>query len=96
MIIMALSVLYTSIIYNNVIAVTDTDLIANAVIILFVTDLDEMMLSISVLINPNLCPKDGSQEVIKEDVKALKSEVLQLKGKMTKVESESVERKVFF
>jgi len=93
---MSLFVLYTSIIYNNAIAVTDTDLIANAVIILFVTDLDEMMLSISVLINPNWCPKDSSQEVIKEDVKALKSEVLQLKGKMTKVESESVERKHCF
>ena len=65
--------MYTSIIYNKAIAVTNTDLIANAVIILFVTDLDEMMLSISVLIKPNWFPKDGSQEVIKEDVNTLKS-----------------------
>jgi len=93
MIITSLFVMYTSIIYNNAIAVTDTDLIANAVIILFVTDLDEMMLSILVVLYPDLFPKDDLSEVIKEKVETLESEVLQLTGKMAKVEAENVERK---
>merc|ERR1712194_807808 len=89
----SLFVMYTSIIYNNAIAVTDTDLIANAVIILFVTDLDEMILSIMVVLYPDLFPKDDFPEVIKEEVNTLKSEMLQLTGKMAKVEAENVERK---
>merc|ERR1712085_225326 len=93
MIITSLFVMYTSIIYNNAIAVTDTDLIANAVIILFVTDLDEMILSIMVVLYPDLFPKDDFPEVIKEEVNTLKSEMLQLTGKMAKVEAENVERK---
>merc|ERR1711935_880509 len=93
MIITSLFVMYTSIIYNKAIAVTNTDLIANAVIILFVTDLDEMMLSLSVILYPDLFPKDDFPEVIKEKVETLESEVLQLNGKMAKVEAENVERK---
>ena len=49
-----LFVLYASTIYNNATATTNTSLIANAVIILFVTNLDKMMLSILVVIYPNL------------------------------------------
>merc|ERR1712086_419116 len=54
---------------------------------------DEMMLSILVVLYPDLFPKDDLSEVIKEKVETLESEVLQLTGKMAKVEAENVERK---
>ena len=39
----SLSTLYVSSIYNNAIATKNTELIENAVIVLFITDLDEML-----------------------------------------------------
>merc|ERR1712194_22801 len=99
----SLFVLYASTIYNNAIATTDTDLIANAVIILFVADLDEMMLSILVVIYPNLFPKDGSPEVIKEKVETLESEMqevkaenLEMKAELHQGKSENLEMKKRF
>ena len=80
LIITSLFVLYASTIYNNAIATTDTDLIANAVIILFVADLDEMMLSILVVLYPDLFPTDGFPEVIKEKVETLESEMQEVQA----------------
>merc|ERR1711935_1111022 len=84
----SLFVLYASTIYNNAIATTDTDLIANAVIILFVADLDEMMLSILVVIYPNLFPKDGSSEVIKEKVETLESDMQEVRAENAEMKAE--------
>merc|ERR1712194_330898 len=96
----SLFVLYASTIYNNAIATTNTDLIANAVIILFVADLDEMMLSILVVIYPNLFPKDGSSEVIKEKVETLESDMqegrsenLEMKKRFERSEADHLETK---
>merc|ERR1712194_782129 len=100
MIILSLFVLYASTIYNNAIATTNTDLIANAVIILFVSDLDEMMFSILVVMNPKWLPKDGFQEVMKEKVNTLESKIQQdklehlaMKERVTHVEAEHWETK---
>lgn len=44
--------LFASTIYNQAIATTNTELIANAVIILFITDIDEMLFDLLTVINP--------------------------------------------
>merc|ERR1712194_83714 len=101
MIILSLFVLYASTIYNNAIATTNTDLIANAVIILFVSDLDEMMFSILVVMNPKWLPKDGFQEVMKEKVETLESDMqevktdnLEMKEKVNTLESKMQQDKL--
>ena len=87
LIITSLYVLYASFVYNNAIAATDTDLIANAVIILFVVDLDEMMFSIWVTINPHWFPKDDSLEVTQEKVETLESKLEVTEEKVNTLES---------
>ena len=71
--------LFASIIYNNAIATTNTDLIANAVIILFITDLDEMVLSILASINPCWFSKD-------EPIKEVDERLKQAEQKLSQVE----------
>ena len=93
MIITSLFVLYASTIYNRAIAETNTDLIANAVIILFVTDLDEMMLSVLVAINPSLIPEDDTLEVMKEKVQTLESQSIQVWEKLAQIEAEILKKK---
>merc|ERR1712194_275863 len=43
---------FASTVYNQAIATSNTDLIANAVIILFITDIDEMLYELLTVINP--------------------------------------------
>jgi hypothetical protein len=54
----SLFTLFASIVYNFAIATTDTDLIMNAVIILFINDIDELMNDILIEIDP-LCDSRG-------------------------------------
>merc|ERR1712157_431844 len=58
--------LFVSAIYNEAIATSNSELISNAVIILFITDLDEMIFDIVVTINPNWIKEeeggDGNNE----------------------------------
>jgi hypothetical protein len=58
----SLFVLFVTTIYNAAIATTNTELIANAVIVLFISDLDEMMHTTLVAINPSLVAKEGEAE----------------------------------
>ena len=55
-------ILFVTTIYNAAIATTNTEPIANAVIVLFIADLDEMMHTILVAINPSLVAKEGEAE----------------------------------
>ena len=49
----SLFTVYASFTYNSAIATSDTDLITNAVIILFIADIDELVDGIVIVINPN-------------------------------------------
>ena len=92
MIITSLFVLYASTIYNRAIAETNTNLIANAVIILFVTDLDEMMLSVLVAINPSSIPEDDTLEVMKEKVHTLEPQSMHVWEKLAQGEAENLKK----
>ena len=50
--------MYSSYTYNLVIAISDTDLITNSVIILFIADVDELANEIVIAINPNWGSKE--------------------------------------
>ena len=52
MLCLTLFTLLTTILYNTALAVSDTDLIMNAVILLFINDLDEKLLTIMQSLNP--------------------------------------------
>ena len=69
--------MFASTVYNMAIATTNTELIANAVIILFITDIDEMTYALLTTINPRWADSeeieeggDASQEM-KEELKSL-------------------------
>ena len=62
----SLFTVYASTTYNWAIATSNTELIANAVIILFITDIDEMAHGILVAISPALAFNEGGDE--EEDV----------------------------
>lgn len=78
----SLFTLFTSIVYNIAIATSDTDLIMNAVIILFICDLDELMYDILIEINPCYA---ANEEVEEEDEHngALAARVGQLENSLT-------------
>lgn len=84
--------LFASIIYNNAIATTNTDLIANAVIILFITDIDEMVLSILVSINPCWFTKDDPIKEMEETLKQTKQKLSQVEENLAHSNQERLER----
>ena len=74
--------LFASTIYNQAIATTNTELIANAVIILFITDVDEMLFDLLTVINPSWARVHFEQDVdapreVKEDSKEERDDVTQ-------------------
>ena len=83
--------LYASIIYNNAIATTNTDLIANAVIILFITDLDEMVLSILASTNPCWFTKDEPIKEVDERLKQAEQKMSQVKEILAQSNQERLE-----
>ena len=83
--------LFASIIYNNAIATTNTDLIANAVIILFITDLDEMVLSILASTNPCWFTKDEPIKEVDERLKQAEQKMSQVKEILAQSNQERLE-----
>ena len=79
LIIPAMITLFASIVYNRAIAETDTDLIANAVIILFITDLDEMAHSILVSICPRLDAGEYPLKEVQEKLTQVQQDLAQSK-----------------
>ena len=79
--------LFVSVIYNGVIATSNSELILNAVIILFLTDLDELVYDIVLTINPHWASEE------EEDTDA--SNETQMKAKLKRVENKNseIERK---
>merc|ERR1712087_964408 len=77
--------IYASTTYNWAIATSNTELITNAVIILFITDIDEMVDEIVMAIGPSWASeeeKDGEEQGVDGTLALLRSENLELKGKM--------------
>merc|ERR1712087_816161 len=90
--------IYASTTYNWAIATSNTELVTNAVIILFITDIDEMVDEIVMAIDPSWASeeeKDGEEQDIEQGkehneeeqgvdgtLALLRSENLELKGKM--------------
>ena len=87
MIVVSVLILFVSVIYNAAIATSNSELISNAVIILFLTDLDKLVYDIVLTINPDW---DSEEE---EDTDA--SNETQMKAKLKKVENKNseIERK---
>ena len=90
-------IMFASTVYNMAIATSNTDLVANAVIILFIVDIDEMMHSILVTMNPNWADnkeieEDGdASKKMKEEVKSLLEEDMKTEvKKQVQVEVEKI------
>ena len=82
--------LFSSTVCNYAIARTDTDLISNAVIILFIVDLDKLICDILIKINPSLGNGGGGEaKEDNEDKKQLKTEL-----KNVNEENEGIKKKV--
>jgi len=81
----SLFTLFASIVYNFAIATTDTDLIMNAVIILFINDIDELMNDILI----EIFPCEEAEEMEEEDkVTMLKEEHEGMKIRVQQVEEQ--------
>lgn len=85
LIVVSVLTLFVSVIYNGAIATSNSELIFNAVIILFLTDLDELVYDIVMAINPHWV---SEQE---EDVDD--SNETQMEAKLKKVENNNSEIK---
>jgi len=100
----ALITMYASTVYNNAIATSNRELIANAVIILFITDIDEMLLDTLLSINPSWIDDDeeeeegdekedndnkGDQEESNDNI----DEVAQMKEELAHIKSKHLEMK---
>jgi len=72
-------ILFASTMYNYRIATSNTELIANAVIILFLTDLDEMVDACLVAINPHWAAS-GNEQSVDAKLDLLKEELNQVKS----------------
>jgi len=66
-------IIFASTVYNQAIATSNTDLISNAVIILFITDIDEMAYALQATINPKE-DSEVSQKLTEEIESLLKDE----------------------
>jgi len=101
----ALITTYASTVYNNAIATSNRELIANAVIILFITDIDEMLLDTLLSINPSWIDDDDDdeEEVDEEEDNDNKGdqgesngnidEVAQMKEELSHIKSKHLEMK---
>jgi len=89
----AMFTLFASIIYNNAIATTDTELIANAVIILFITDLDEMAHSILVSIYSRLDAGDNPLKEAQEKLRQMQQTLSQVQQELAQNKHEHLETK---
>merc|ERR1711957_281746 len=58
---LSLFTFYTSVIYNTAIATSDTDIIMNSVVILFICDIDELFFDILLAINPDWVERSSYQ-----------------------------------
>ena len=89
----SLFTLFVSTIFNLAIATSDTEVIVNSVIILFVDDVDELFYDILNVINSRLVKvmsHEGgvSEDSVNESVKILKTQNLQLQVKVEHMETE--------
>ena len=66
--------MFASTVYNRAIATTNTELISNAVIILFITDIDEMLHDLVMTIRPREVKKEEADPQVKEEVKTFVEE----------------------
>ena len=66
--------IFASTVYNQAIATTNSELISNAVIILFITDIDEMLHGIIMTIHPREVKKEEADAQVKEELKTLVEE----------------------
>jgi len=100
----ALVTLYASTVYNNAIATSNRELIANAVIILFITDIDEMLLGTLLSINPSWIDddeedkeddeeEDNDNKVDQEETNDNIDEVAQMKEELSHIKSKHFEMK---
>ena len=84
---------FVSTIFNSAIATSDTEVIVNSVIILFVDDVDELFYDILNVINSRLVKvmsHEGgvSEDPVNESVKVLQTQNLQLQVKVEHMETE--------
>ena len=93
LIIPAMITLFASIVYNRAIAETDTDLIANAVVILFITDLDEMAHSILVSICPRLDAGEYPLKEVQEKLTQVQQQLSQVQQDLAQSKQEHLETK---
>ena len=89
----SLFTLFVSTIFNSAIATSDTEIIVNSVIILFVDDVDELFYDILNVINSRLVKvmsyeRGVSEDSVNESVKVLKTQNLQLQVKVEHMETE--------
>ena len=99
LIVSSLSTLYVSSIYNHAIATKNTELIENAVIVLFITDLDEMLHRVLMTINSSWVTTKGAgdKEKSQDDrIDVLTSENTEMKDKLKEVQTkmEKLSRKI--
>jgi len=93
LVIPAMFTLFASIVYNKAIATTDTDLIANAVIILFITDLDEMAYSILVSIYSRSDAGDAALKEMQEKLTQVQQTLSQVQQELALSKEEHLETK---
>ena len=88
-IVASLFTIFASTVYNQAIATTNTDLISNAVIILFITDVDEMLHGIVMTIYPRMAKEEEADAQVKEELKSLvEEENTKLKTEMKEMKTE--------
>ena len=86
----SVSTLFVSALYNDAIATSNSELIFNGVIILFITDLDEMVYDILLTINTRWAPEeDEGEEDTNESV--VDEKFRQLEMKYSKIETKNTE-----
>merc|ERR1712194_187372 len=83
--------LFVSAIYNNAIATSNTGLITNAVIILFITDLDELVHDIVMTVGPDWAALEEEGSENNNRVAAMEEKVRQVEIKNSVLESKILE-----
>jgi len=96
LILVSLYTVYASAIYNNAIATSNTELITNAVIILFIADIDEMAFAVVMTVGPvwSAIEEEGvdTNELVTaatEELGLVKKENVEIKDDLTQVKSEN-------
>ena len=94
----SLFTLFVSTIYNEAIATSNTEIIANSVIILFITDLDELFYCVMMTINPRWTEKERTSgqgarlnKGDEDSLVLLTAQNLKLQDKVQRVENEMEE-----